>query len=206
MGGHATDVPRHLPQRPSCPSAIVEISARHRLTPYAQGDFSTCCALYSTINALRLAVDDVSSLSRSACESLYRLGVAFLARQGGLTEAAIDGIRLRRRLNLARHLARAVNIDGCEVVVERPDLTVLSSIEDVFCWIELSLAEGAPVLVSLEGGLDHYTVAAGITSKSLLLFDSSGQRLLRRSSCGLRSGFYQIDPRGLLRIAVHRSG
>lgn len=206
MGGHASDATHRFPSQHPFSGTVAEISARRRLAPYAQGDFSTCCALYSAINGLRLAIDDIAPLSRPACETLYRLGIAFLDRRRGLAEAAVDGVRLRRRLALVRYLARALGAEGYQVAVERPDIATIASTEDVIRWIELSLADQKPVLVSLEGGLDHYTVIAGVTPKALLLFDSSGQRFLRRSSCGLRSGFYQIDPRGLLRIAVHRSG
>jgi hypothetical protein len=63
-----------------------------------------------------------------------------------------------------------------------------------------------PVLVTLTGGLEHHTVIAGATAKTLQLFDSSGLHFIRRSSCGLRSRYYQIPPNSLFRIAVHRSG
>lgn len=182
-----------------------EIGARHRLEPLAQGGLDGLCGLYDAVNALRLALADDAPLTQPRCKALFAEGINYLHRKRGLDAAVVHGMGLQRRLALTRHLAKLVSTTNCQFVVERP-VTPLLSMEDVFAWVEDSLAGGLPVLITLTGGLEHHTVVAGVTSKTLLLFDSGGQRFLRKSSCGLRSGYYQIPPNSLFRIAVHRSG
>ncbi len=163
------------------------------------------CALYASINALRLALADHTPLTESRCKELFAAGINFLHRKDGLHTAATTGMGTKRRLALVRLLAKLVSATNYQVVVERPDHSSWSTIDDAFCWIDESLAAGKPVLIALLGALDHYTVIAGSTAATLRLFDSTGIRFVRKSKCGLRTGFHQIPFNGLLRIAVERT-
>lgn len=205
MTGRALS-PTHIRDKPAPlkAGATIEIAARHRIEPMLQGDLDGLCGLYGAINAIRLALADHLPLGPSASRELFAEGVEFLHCKRGLFAATIEGMGTRRRLALVRHLTRQIRAPQIQIAVERPDHSDWLSMADVFRWIECSLASGSPVLVELASGLDHYTVVAGITSATLLLFDSSGHRFIRKSSCGLRSGFHQIPPNGLLRVAVHR--
>ena len=162
------------------------------------------CSLYAAIHSLRLALADYEPIGRSRCLELFEVGVGFLGRKMELEEAIVLGVGIRRRTALVRHLARAVSTSNCQLEVHHPNYESWSSIADVFGWIEGSIAQGMPVLVTLTGGLDHHTVVAGATPTTLQLFDSGGHRFLRKASCGLREGYHRIPPKGLLRIAVHR--
>jgi hypothetical protein len=208
MVGRALSPTHHFQSRtsPTSSGTTIDIAARHRIEPLLQGSLDGLCGLYGAINALRLALADQSPLTKSDCRKLFADGVEFLHGKKGLSNAAVEGMGTHRRFALARHLARQISSPRRRVQIERVDHRALRTIEGVLDWIEVSLTQGMPVLLTLTGGLEHYTVVAGATSKTLRLFDSSGHRFIRKSSCSIRSGFYQIPPNGLLRVAVNRSG
>lgn len=184
----------------------IEIAARLRLTPFHQGELDALCGVYGAINALRLAMADHAPLTKAQCKQLFAAGVEYLDRKNVLGEVAVAGMGTRRRLALARHLAKLVSTSNFQIEVERPDHSAWASIDDAFTWIDESLSEGKPVLIALMGGLNHYTVVAGSTPTRLTLFDSDGLRFIRKSSCGSDTGFHRVPFKGLLRIAVKRPG
>ncbi|WP_016746575.1 hypothetical protein [Rhizorhabdus wittichii] len=92
------------------------------------------------------------------------------------------------------------------VEVERPDFAAKPTTDEIFAWIELSIAAGKPVLIRLKKGVNHFTVVAGVTPTRLLLFDSCGHRFVKRASCEGSESFYRIPSKALLRIAVSRRG
>lgn len=196
----------HIKRHPT-PSAVdqepIEITARHRLRPYPQGDLDGLCGLYGAVNAIRLALAEHAPLTKARSKALFAEGVDFLHRKKGLDSAMVIGMGTKRRLALARHLASFVSTTNC-LTIERPDYSNWASSEDALRWVDESLADGKPVLVAIMGGeLDHFTVIAGSTPATWALFDSTGLRFIRKSS--VRSGHYRIPPNGLLRIAVERS-
>jgi hypothetical protein len=186
-------------------AAKIEIAARHRLEPLRQSDVDGLCAILSALNAVRLALADHAPINKAKSKELFAAGVDYLHRKDGLRAAVISGVGTKRRLALTRHLAKQVSAINCQVVVECPNHSAWTSIQDPFDWIDGSLAAGKPVLASLVGSIDHYTVVAGSTPATLQLFDSSGHQFLRKSSCGLRCGYHQLPPQGLLRVAVGRT-
>lgn len=176
------------------------------MQPLHQGDLTGFCGLYAVVNALRLAMADNAPLTKAQCKQLFAAGIDLLDRKNVLGEVAVAGMGTKRRLALARHLAKLVSPTNCQVVVERSYHSTWSTLDDAFGWIDESLAAGKPVLIPLLGALDHYTVIAGSTAATLQLFDSTSLRFIRKSSCGHRTGFHQIPFNGLLRIAVERPG
>ena len=132
--------------------STIGIVARHRLEPYRQGALDGLCGLYGIINALRLAVPDNAPLSKAQSKELFAAGVVYLDSKREFREAAVGGMTTRPRFELARHLAKLVSTSHCPVVVERPDHSASSSIEDVFGWIDDSLLIGMPVMAALMGG------------------------------------------------------
>jgi hypothetical protein len=185
--------------------STAEIAAWRQLTPHAQGDLIGLCALYSTTNAIQLVLASVQPLSRAASQALFVEGLRYLDRKNGLLAAAVDGIGPRRRLSLAKHLARHASTGSYSIQIERADHKRLRSIAQIMRWIEISLRDDKPVLMGLEGGLEHWTVVAAVTPKTLVLFDSV-QQFIRKSSCHLAGGYIQIAANCLLRVAVNRSG
>jgi len=188
------------------PPGTVEIAARHRLLPLRQSDVDGICALISALNALRLVMADHAPITLLRSKELFAGGVEFLHRRDGLQTAIVSGMGLKRRLALTRHLAKQVSTTNCQIVVEKPDHSTWVSVADAFDWIEQSLELGCPVLVTLEGAISHYSVIAASTPARLVLFDSSGMSFILKRSCGLRRGYHQLPPQGLLRIAARSSG
>lgn len=182
----------------------IELAARHKLKPYAQGSLDGLCTIYAIVNALRLALADQSPLSKSQCKDLFAAGAELLDRNTGFVIAATIGVRTKPRLALARHLAKLASTTDWIATVERPDHSTWRSIDDVLAWIAASLLDEAPVILTILGGLNHLTVVSGITPGTLQLFDG-GQRFIRKTSLGFRAGFYRVPPNGLLRIAVQRT-
>ena len=180
-----------------------EVTARHSLEPWRQGDLDLLCGAYSTINAIRLVRAGVAPLSVAAGKRLLASAGDFLADRDGLQEALSWGMALKRRYALARHLGRLASGRDFTVTVERAAL-VKPSITEVFAWIGESLTAGKPVLLFLENMPDHYTVVAGMTETRLLLFDSLGMKFLNRTTCGIRTGARHISARGLLRVGIER--
>lgn len=168
-----------------------------------QGQLSSLCGVYAIIHALRLALADFGELSDTQCEDVFSRSVEYLDRCGWLVDALVDGLDPRRRNSLARHLAKLVSTSNFEVSFEPPGHRGWS-IEHVFDWTERSLAKGWPVLITLTGGLEHHTVVAGIGPNRLIFMDSSGHQFVRRSSCGVRTGRYQLPLNALLRVVVKR--
>lgn len=185
---------------------LIEIAASRRLEPFRQGSLDGLCGLVSTVNAIRLVLDHRAPLSKSGARDLFAEGVEFLHRKKGLFAATVDGMGTRRRLALARHLARYASTERINILIERAEHDGWSSIADAFGWMEWCLSHGQPVLLGVEGSLEHYTVVTGMTPRTLLLFDSSGHQYVRKSSCGLYSGLHRIPPNGLLRVTVKVSG
>ena len=59
----------------------IEIAARHRLEAYQQGKLGGLCAVYATINALRLALADEGPLTKAQCRRLFADAIAMLYEQ-----------------------------------------------------------------------------------------------------------------------------
>lgn len=195
------DIRRHNPEL----QATVELPARHWMEPYRQGEFDGLCALYATLNALRLALAPHVPLTRAECKHLFLAGCRYLDRKGALGRTVTDGMGRKRRDALTAFLLGKAEPHGIALRIERAPSEPWTSIEQAFAWITDSLAAGKPVLVSFLGGYAHSTVVTGITPASLLLFDSNGQQFLQRSSCALQHGIAIISQRALMRIAVERS-
>ena len=195
----AADRQASAPRRP-----LVEIGARHRIEPLAQGELDSLCSLYAVINAFRLACHSSEPMAANQSKKLFALGIEYLQRKRGLEEALTIGLYTRRRLALARYLADVASSPHRKFIVERADPD-LSTAEAIFRWISDSIFDGCPVLISLMGSLNHLSVAAGITDKLILLFDSGGLRHVRKSSCGVRGGWHQIAANGVMKIAVRSS-
>jgi len=195
----STPAASHTPSRPG-----IEITARHAIEPYSQGNLDSLCGLYAAINALRLALHDDGGQTKADAKHLFGQAIAYLDRKGALAETLAHGMETRRWHALVRHLAKHAATDSLTVDLERPEFHAKPTIADIFGWIDTSLAEGKPVLVQLSHGLNHFSVVAGATSASLKLFDSDGHRFVRRASCGIKEGFHHIPPKALLRLSVRR--
>ncbi len=195
---------------PSCPKSNlnhskIEIAARHQIEPFTQGSLDSLCGLYSAINGLRLALHPHQPISRQAARQMYHQGIEYLDQRRWLGDTIQHGMPKGRWHRLIRHLIKQVPIFDLAAQAETPSFTKPVSIEDVFAWIEDSLAMGMPVLANFGGSLKHYSVVVGNEPTKLHLFDSLGLQHVLRSSCGINSGRHQLQPSALIRIAVKRA-
>ena len=197
---------RFTPAQPSASLKYpVEIAARHAIEPYRQGELDQLCGLLSAVNAIRLAVHSRAPLSKAGSRDLFECGVEFLRRKDGAAEALVSGMGTRRWHGIVRRLARQASSATLTVELEQPAFDAKPTIDEIFTWIEASIEAGKPVLIHLAGGLDHFSIVAGVTPTRLQLFDSCGHRFIKRKSCEPGS-YYRIPTKALLRIAVSRRG
>lgn len=176
------------------------------MKPHVQGDILTTCGLLASINAIRLALADTAPVSSVQSRELFAAGIKYLHKKKLLVNALTEGMEIRQGRALAQHLCRSASTSTVKVSIERPDHSDWRSIDQAFAWIESSIVDQKPVILSLMGALDHTTVVSGITPKTLRLFDSLNISHVRRSACSLRSDpCHQVPPKSLLRLAVQRS-
>ncbi len=189
--------------QPPTPQPTVEIASRNDIEPLYQGDLALC-GLYAAANALRLALQGHAPMSKARAKKLAHVGFGYLDRRGLLLDAICSGMETKDWHKLIRRLAREVSTQKLSVELERPKLGRKSTIDDVFTWIEDSLADGKPVLICLGAGLNHFAVIAGIDESRVHLFDSAGFKFVKRSCCGIGERFHHIAPKALIRVAVRR--
>jgi hypothetical protein len=185
----------------------IEVTGRHAIEPFGQGSFDKLCGLLAVINGIRLARHGYAPVSKAFARRLFETGTDFLDSKGCLSDSLVFGMGTGRWHALVRKLAKQASTDDLIVEVERAGFTAEPDIEDIFAWIDGSLAQGRPVLTRLNSRpVDHFTVIAGSTATRLELFDSCGRRFIKRASCQGPGSFYRIPPKALLRIAVSPRG
>ena len=191
-------IPRsaHLP--------IIEITARHNIQPLHQGKLDGLCGLYAAINALRLVLHDHHALTNAGTKRLFEQGAFYLERKGALREALAHGMETRRWHGLVRHMVKRASPDTFSIELERAAFGRKPAIGDIFDWIDASLSRNSPALIQLDKGLNHFSVVAASTQSSLHLFDSCGHRFVKRTSCGIQTGFHHIPPNALLRMTARQ--
>ena len=171
-----------------------------QLAPYAQGELDSLCGLYSIINAIRLVLYPVAPVSAAKSNKLFETGIEFLRQNDSLDPALINGINVRRWKLLAALLAEQASTSKWSIVVEGTKRRASS--RAIMRCIDNGIANGSAVLLHLGRRHQHYTVIAGVTPQSILLFDS--WRLVRAK----RDGFVQrhdITVSTMMRLTVqHR--
>lgn len=180
----------------------IEIGARHLIEPYRQ-DRDRLCGLWSSLNALRLVLYGHAPLTTTKARRLLKVGADYLDEKSVAGQAIWAGIDTRRWHGLIRKLAKHAS-DEVIVDVERAEFLSKPTIEQIFDWITISIADGKPALIHLAQGMNHFSVVAGVTPTRLLLFDSTGMKFARKSSFGVKSGFYHLPHKALLRLSVRK--
>jgi len=176
-----SELDRKLP-----PAFFLETAAQ--LEPFGQGRLDRLCGLYAIVNALRLAVPTSARESRT----LFEAGIAFLEDKGWLSAVLVEGMPTRQFVSLARYMfAEHQRRIGRSMVPERiavgrgnRSAVEFAALEAVTC--------GMPLLLLIDGPLNHYSVLCGFTPSRLRLFDSYGYQWLSRRHCGFgRYGVYR---------------
>lgn len=167
------------------PSPLQE--AADRLIPLQQGKLDNLCGLYSILNAIRLASWPTLELHHYRSRQLFDHGIALLERDGMLRQVLKQGMPEKTWIWLCRALLREANrLNGGNLqrvpILEKVGRTDTPT---AFARIGQHTRRGEPVMVTLRGGYNHYTVVVECTATRLKLFDSYGYRWVSLASCEL---------------------
>jgi len=175
------------------------------LKPYKQGNLDPLCGLYSTINAINLAIYEEKKLTKRHARELMEAGFDYFGRRKGkLLSVCTYGMGKSRRLKLIQHLLEYVFEEwGVRLeLISFVQSEEASLQEDFYTFIKMVLISGNPVSVDLSGEHEHFTVISGLSSRYIELFDSDGLKRLSRRS--VRIGFgkasirHSLNPIGII--------
>ena len=178
-----------------------KLSPSTDMIPFRQGDLDGLCGIYVIINCVRFLCPEANSkflgkLFRVLVQSLERevdkpLTVLWRGIEQpvllGLIECCIAYVRKKFGIKLRVKLPR------------RP-LRKAKSVAKIWRGVGKSVSKKRVAILSIEGFISHWTAVCAVTPKTMRLFDSSGQRVLRSSCCSVaRKGKrYHLDPRGIV--------
>ncbi|MFN8381126.1 MAG: hypothetical protein U0V02_04260 [Anaerolineales bacterium] len=148
------------------------------LPPFQQGGLDSLCGLYSIINAERI----VNHSSDDETQQLFDDLIHYLSRRRILTKFLLGGIMHTEMLVILKKVVGKKRISNVEIPwrgVQNPDLTTFWKSMQNF----LDGTPGRAIILGLQGYHDHWTVIEKITSRSILLYDSSLIKRLPRSYC-----------------------
>lgn len=146
--------------------------------PFQQGGLDSLCGLYSIINAERF----INHSSDEETQQLFDDLIHYLSRRGLLTKFLIGGIIHTEMLVVLNKVVGKQRISNVGIPwrgVPNPDLTTFWKSMQRF----LDGTPGRAIILGLKGYHDHWTVIENITSRSIILYDSSLIKRLPRSSC-----------------------
>ena len=105
----------------------------------------------------------------------------------GLTECCIAYVRKTFGIKL-------------RVKLPRKPLRKAKSVAKIWRGVGKSVSKKRVAILSIEGFISHWTAVCAVTPKTMRLFNSSGQRVLRSSCCSVaRKGKrYHLDPGGIV--------
>lgn len=167
---------------------------------FRQCDLTKMCGVYAVFNAFRLALGIHRGFRHRRATELYSQTITQWQSEGVLADVMISGIGMAKAKRLARTLAKTLSSPVMALAVEVPKLEANASIDDLFEWIEDSLAQNCPVVMQMRGDLSHFTVVGAADAKLLHFFDSDQLKDIERSQLGIRSEYHQISAKSLFRI------
>ena len=158
--------------------------AKRELMPLEQGDLDSLCGLYTVINAVSLVVYPDHILTPQNLGCLFERGLSVLSRKRRLKRTVAHGIDNELWLLMCRAVVEeAETLVGCQIAIKclvgegRRWRT-----RDVVRSIKRAISQDRPVLICLEGRLDHCSVVVGSSATRLYLFDSAGRRWITINS------------------------
>ena len=151
--------------------------AKRELQPLEQGDLDSLCGLYAVINAVRLVVYPDHILTPDMLGRLFERGLRTLSHKRKLKHTVAHGIDNALWLLMCRAvITEAETLIECRIAIrpligeDRPWRT-----RDAVGSIKRAVRHDRPVLICLEGRLDHCSVVVGSSATRLYLFDSAGR-------------------------------
>ena len=167
--------------------------AKRELQPLEQGDLDSLCGLYAIINAVRLVVYPDHILTPGILGCLFERGLSTLSHKRKLKQTVTHGIDNALWLLMCQAV-----IAKAETLVERR-IAIRPLVDEDRRWrtrdvvgsIKRAVNHDRPVLICLEGRLDHCSVVVGSSTTRLYLFDSAGSRWI--SIASLAAGDRQLN-------------
>jgi hypothetical protein len=163
------------------------LHAAARIDPLEQGALDGFCGIYAAINGLRLALTDHHDLDETQIDALFAKAVELLAQESRLQFAVTWGISQGRWRQLVAALCRSASRRS-GVRVEATimfDAGTRPTRRQVVRSIERAIDRQCPVLLSLNGEYDHFTVVCAYTQTRLILYDSYVYHWVAKASCGV---------------------
>lgn len=183
--------------------------ASRALEPMWQGSLDSLCGLYAVINAVQLALYPSRRLKRVELIQLFDIGLDVLRSARALQPTLIAGMHepLWSRVSVAV-VERAAALTGQQLELIRIALPPATDAFTMIRHIRHNVSRGRPVLLCVEGRLNHWTVVSRFSKNRLTLFDSSRHAWLLVRMLGIAGGDvtqpYTVPPHGL--VVLHSSG
>lgn len=155
------------------------------LKPFIQGDLDSLCGIYSSINAIRLAIYNEKKLTKRQARGLMEEALFYLGRQRlRLLSVCAYGMSKSRRNKLIHRLFKYILREWDIQMVLLPFFYDNSEdLEAEFIeFIRHHLTLGNPICIKMKGAHNHFSVITGISSTYIELFDSDGLNKLTRKS------------------------
>lgn len=154
---------------------------------YSQGSLDSLCGVYAVINSVKAVAHTRGfRLSRHECTTLFRRLCGVLADGGRLEDALTDGTTIRTFQAMARDAhAWLAETRGLQLKCRRAFARSPGSLDAYWQRISGHVDEEGPgsVLIGLSGRMDHWSCIRSINPRAIVLVDSDGVRILRRSLC-----------------------
>lgn len=184
---------------------IILVGARN-LEPLKQGSLDGLCGLYAIINAIRLTLYPERKLSHAQQCQLFRRGIRTYRRRRNLAKLIRSGMTERAWCELCDDLVGYANAMLGTGIAQRMVFEALEPlrIRAALGSIKRQIESGHPVLISLAGTYNHYTVVVGYRLGRLYLFDSGPYRWIRTRSVGTETTYpdarHQLGPTGSIAL------
>ncbi len=142
--------------------------------PYQQGEFDGLCAVYSTINAIRLTLAHKRPLTYKQCQTLFYEAIAFMEDKGKLSTTITAGTNFIFWFTIQNHLCKiASEITQTTIKIERPFKTSKGVyLQQLKTQLLEYNSKNLICLAALAGYYKHYTVIQSTSAHRIKLFDS----------------------------------
>lgn len=180
----------------------VSLLGNNKVQSFRHGDFDNLGCLYAILSAFNRALADEGGLRHNEAEKAFRLAVKHLADRRTGMDTFSNPVTMRRACGLAKLMARSVSDLERQVHIEQPPTDLNISIENLFAWIEESLADALPVLVMLDGESRQFVVIQGIDDERLYLSGDDRRQSIERDDCAVRRGLVVLSATNMFRVRV----
>jgi len=167
------------------------------MSPYKQSVLDALCGIYSILNSLRILINKMSD--RDAMR-LFGRCIRHLEKRESLSKIITSGMCAGQIWDLLNEL---VLVKYPKINVERPfyrngKISIKDYLQELRDYFEQGGKRTVIILVD-DGDGRHWTVIQAVTSKQILLFDSSTMKVINIARCvvnkkQIKDNQYKITP------------